>query len=224
MNCRKFVASASFVLLVSGTAFAQAPPVDQKTRTDDLVKQALQRYNESLRAQALARADQAQQPGIAVVGAGNVPLTLADAVQRAIDNNLDLVVERLNPQTFDLTLAGLRSTYHPIATSRFGRNDNVRPPTSLLNPGSPNVSTMTYNGGLLQNIAWGGGNMSLLFNNSRVDSADLLANFNPQYNSSYLFAYNQPLLRNFKIDPIRQQISAPVVHKNTAPSNQKPFG
>ncbi len=216
MNCRKFVASTSFVLLVSGTAFAQAPPADQKTRTDDLVMQALQRYNESLKAQALARAGQAQEPGIAVVGAGNVPLTLADAVQRAIDNNLDLVVERLNPQTFDLTLAGLRSTYHPIATSRFGRNDNVRPPTSLLNPGSPNVSTMTYNGGILQNMAWGGGNMSLLFNNSRVDSADLLANFNPQYNSSYLFAYNQPLLRNFKIDPIRQQIRTTQINRDSA--------
>jgi outer membrane protein len=222
MNCRKFVTTASFVLLVAGTAFAQAPPADQKTRTDDLVKQALQRYNESLRAQALARADQAQQPGIAVVGADNVPLTLEDAVRRAIDNNLELAVERLNPQTFDLTLASLRANYKPVATSSIGRRDNVRTPTNLLNPGSPNVSTMTYNSGISQNLPWFGGITSLTFNNNKVVSpTDQLARFDPQYNSSYLFSYTQPLLRGFKIDQTRQQMKTTVINRDTAELNLK---
>ena len=43
----------------------------------------------------------------------SVPLTLEDAVRRAIDNNLEMAVERLNPQTFDFTLAALRANYKP---------------------------------------------------------------------------------------------------------------
>ena len=100
-----------------------------------------------------------------------------------------MAVERLNPQTFDFTLASLRANYKPVATSTFGRRDNVRPPTNLLNPGSPNVSTMTYNSGIAQNLRWGGGNMALAFNNGKVVSPDdRLASFDPQFNSSYLFS------------------------------------
>ena len=38
-------------------------------------------------------------------------------MRRAIDNNLEIAVERLNPQTFDFTLAALRADYNPVATS-----------------------------------------------------------------------------------------------------------
>lgn len=222
MTCRTLVASASFVLLVSSAAFAQAPAAEQKIRTDGLVKQAVERYNENLRAAAQARADQAQQPSIAVVGASNVPMTLADAVQHAIDNNLELAVERLNPQTFDLTLASLRASYKPVATSSFGRRDNTRPPTNLLNPGSPTVQTMTYNSGIAQNLRWGGGSTSLTFNNGKIVSPnDRLASFDPQFNSSYLFTYNQPLLRGFRIDQTRQQMKTTVINRDNAELNLK---
>ena len=151
---RKLVAAASFVVFVSGAASAQTAASDA-ARTEDLVKQAVERYAAGLEA---ARAQSAQEPTDA---RRRCPLTLEDAVRRAIDNNLEMAVERLNPQTFDFTLASLRANYKPNATSTFGRRDNVRPPTNLLNPGSPNVSTMTYNAGIAQNLRWGGGNYAL---------------------------------------------------------------
>ena len=219
MTCRKFVASAYFVLCVSGVVFAQAPAAQQqKARTDELVKQALDRYNENLRAAAQAGVDPAQLPA----GVSSVPMTLADAVQHAIDNNLELAVERLNPQTFDLTLASLRANYKPIATSTFGRRDNTRTPSNLLNPGSPNVSTMTYNSGIAQNLRWGGGAMALTFNNNKIVSpTDQLASFDPQFNSQYLFTYNQPLLRGFRIDSTRQQMKTTVINRDNADLNLK---
>ena len=152
----------------------------------------------------------------------SVPLTLEDAVRRAVDNNLEMAVERLNPQTFDFTLASLRANYNPNATSSLGRRDNVRPPTNLLNPGSPNVSTMTYNTGIAQNLRWGGGNYALTFNNNKVVSpTDQLARFDPQFNSSYLFSYTQPLLRGFKIDQTRQQMQTAVINRDNAELNLK---
>jgi outer membrane protein TolC len=201
--------------MIASTAAAQSAPSDA-ARTDDLVKQALERYAAGVDAAAKARAEQE------TAGATNVPMTLEEAVRRAIDNNLDITVERLNPQTFDFTLASLRANYKPVATSSFGRRDNVRPPTNLLNPGSPNVQTMTYNSGIAQNLMWGGGNVALTFNNSRIVSPeDRLASFDPQFNSSYLFSYSQPLLRGFRIDQTRQQMATTTINRDNAELNLK---
>jgi len=211
---RSFFAAASFVLFGSGAAFAQTTPSDA-ARTEALIKQAVERYSAGL------EASRVQNP-LDATGAATVPLTLEDAVRRAVDNNLEVAVERLNPQTFDFTLASLRANYNPSATSTLGRRDNVRPPTNLLNPGSPNVSTMTYNAGIQQNVPWGGGNYILTFNNAKIAApTDQLARFDPQFNSSYLFSYTQPLLRGFKIDQTRQQMQTAVINRDNAELNLK---
>jgi outer membrane protein len=218
ISSRNIVASAGLVLLASVAAHAQTPgSLADKARVEALVKESLDRYNQN------TSAAEPQAPGgsLAVVGAATVPLTLDEAVRRAVDSNLDIQVERLNPQTFDLTLAGLEAVYHPTATSRYGRVDNVRLPTSLLNPGAPNISTMTYNAGITQAFRWGGGTLVTGFNNQRQTSSDVFSNFNPQFNSTLNFTYTQPLLRNFKIDSNRQQISTTLISRDTADLNLK---
>ena len=210
---RKIVAAASFVVFVSAAASAQTSSSDTK-RTEELVKQAVERYSAGLEASRVQSAQDPLTPG------PSVPLTLEDAVRRAMDSNLEMAVERLNPQTFDFTLASLRANYNPNATTNLGRRDNVRPPTNLLNPGSPNVSTMTYNAGIAQNMSWGGGNYALTFNNNKVVSpTDQLARFDPQFNGSYLFSYTQPLLRGFRIDQTRQQIQTTIINRDNAELN-----
>jgi outer membrane protein len=209
---RQLFAAASLVTVVSSAAFAQTPASDA-ARAEDLIKQAVERYTSTLESNRMRNA---QDP----TAAASVPMTLEDAVRRAMDNNLEMAVERLNPQTFDFTLASLRANYNPNATSTVGRRDNVRPPTNLLNPGSPNVATMSYNTGITQNMRWGGGNYALTFNNAKVVSPnDRLASFDPQFNSSYLFSYTQPLLRGFRIDQTRQQMQQAVINRDTAELN-----
>jgi outer membrane protein len=222
MVCRTFTLLASFVFLVAGAAGAQTPSSD-KSRAEDLIRQAVERYNAGIEtAAAQARVSQTPSPaGLDVAVVASVPLTLEEAVRRAIDNNLDIVVERLNPQTFDLTLAGLYAAYHPTATSRYGRNDNVRLPTNLLNPGTPNISTMTYNAGVTQSVPRTGGSLTFNFNNQRIESSDSLTNFNPQFNSSMNVSYVQPLLRGFRIDNTRQQIRTTEISRNNADLNLK---
>ena len=208
------IAAAAVVLVLTGSAAQAQAPKPDASRTEDLVKQAMERYAAGL--------DSARERTQQSAAMQSVPLTLEDAVRRAIDNNLEMQVERLNPQTFDFTLASLRANYKPVATSVLGRRDNVRPPTSLLNPGSPNVSTMTYNSGITQNLWWGGGNMSLSFNNAKIVSPnDQLASFDPQFNSSYLFSYTQPLLRGFRIDQTRQQMQTTTINRDNAELNLK---
>ena len=221
MISRNNLVGSVVLLMASTVASAQTPAkksADQ-LRLDGLVQQALDRYNQNL--QSSAQQGTAQTPGqsVAVVGAVSVPLSLEEAVRRASDSNLDIQVERLNPQTFDLSIAGLEAVYHPTATSRYGRADNVRLPTSLLNPGSPNISTMTYNAGVTQVMRWGGGSVTTSFNNQRQASSDVFSNFNPQFNSSLNFNYTQPLLRNFRIDSTRQQLQTTRISRDNADLN-----
>ena len=136
-----------------------------------------------------------------------VTLTLEDAVKRALERNLDIQVERLNPQAIDLTLAGLRSTYHPTISSTIGQRSQVNPPTSQLNGGQRVANdTLTYNAGLLQALPWGGGDFQVFWNNSRTDTTNIFANFNPSYVTNLSAQFTQPLLRGFGIDLTRQQL------------------
>ncbi len=138
-----------------------------------------------------------------------------DAVELALAQNLDIAVERLTPQATDFQLAGLRNSYRPLASSTSGMRSQVNPPTNQLNGGQRVTNdTATYNFGVAQEVPWGGGNFALTFNNSRLATSNLFANFNPTFTSTLTASYVQPLLRDFGIDNIRQQIAIAQINRD----------
>lgn len=188
--CVRGVLMAALVVGIALPALAQAPP---ESRVRELLSQAL------------AGAQPASAP---MLPAGpSVDLTIDEAVARALERNLDIAVERLTPQTFDFQLAGIRSAYTPTVTGLVGQNNVVQLPTSQL-VGGQRVSqdAGTYNFGLTQRTPWGGGSFQATWNNRRQESTNAFNTFNPQFNSSVLFSYTQPLLRGFRIDSTRQQL------------------
>ncbi len=64
----------------------------------------------------------------------------------------------------------------------------------------------TFNVGGTQLLPFGGGNLTLGFNNRRQDSTSSFNTFNPQYNSTFSALFVQPLLRNFRTDATRTQL------------------
>ncbi len=188
--CVRGVLMAALVVGIALPALAQAPP---ESRVRELLSQAL------------AEAQPASAP---MLPAGpSVDLTIDEAVARALERNLDIAVERLTPQTFDFQLAGIRSAYTPTVTGLVGQNNVVQLPTSQL-VGGQRVSqdAGTYNFGLTQRTPWGGGSFQATWNNRRQESTNAFNTFNPQFNSSLLLSYTQPLLRGFRIDSTRQQL------------------
>ncbi len=168
---------------------------------------------ENLVAQATARLAAVQVPG----AGPQVNLTLDDAVARALERNLDLAVQRLSPQVFDLTLAQQRSAYLPTLNSNLSSSSRTNPSSTQLDGGESIVSdTAVYNGGMSQAVEWGGGNYTLNFNNNRSASTNFFSSFNPSYRSSFQASYTQPLLRGFKIDPTRQQIQVTRINRDIA--------
>lgn len=131
-------------------------------------------------------------------------LKIEEAVQRALERNLDIAVERLNPQTFDLSLAAQEATYRPTFTSTVGYRDSNQFTTSQT-AGADILNTVTFTGntGLSQNFKWGGGSAALTFNNNRVENSNQFATRNPTLNSGFTASLVQPLLRGFRTDSSR---------------------
>ena len=200
------------VMLASNGAFAQQR--DQQTQ-DVLVREALERYQAGL--DALKRGGPLNVPPAATAQETGRPLRelrLDEVVQLALEKNLDISVERLNPQGVDLQIAAIRNGYKPLATSTVGQRDQVRLPSSLLNGGNQvNNATTTYNLGVAQAVSRWGGSYSLNWSNSRVETSDTFSNFNPTFTTGLVFAYTQPLLKGLFIDNQRQQLQITQINR-----------
>jgi outer membrane protein len=172
----------------------------------------------SLAAPAVAQVSPAVPPAPATPGApGAFDLTLEEAVALALEHNLEIAVERLNPQTFDLALAGVRAAYRPTLTSFIGQNNVTQLPTNqLIGTQAVQNDQTTYNVGGTQLLPWGGGNLTLGFNNRRQDSTSSFNTFNPQYNSTFSALFVQPLLRNFRTDPTRTQLRITAINRDVS--------
>ncbi len=140
-----------------------------------------------------------------------VALTLDDAVKLALERNLDIAVQRLNPSTFDYSIANIQASYRPALTSQVSHLSNTNPSTQTISGAAAGTGieqgTTIYNGGITQNIRWGGGSFLAQLNNNKQTTTSLTALFNPAFNANWAAQYTQPLLRNFKIDNTRQQLA-----------------
>lgn len=135
-------------------------------------------------------------------------MSIDDAVVTALEQNLDLQVQRLTPQIRDIDADVIRGGYTPNFTTQLDFVDQTQPPSSLL---AGNTSQLTngrnaYNFGLTQLTPWHGGSYQFQFNNGRSTTNNVFSSFDPQLTSNISATYTQPLLRNFKIDGTRQQL------------------
>jgi outer membrane protein TolC len=162
-----------------------------------------------------------QQPPAAAANTTRtrVQLTLDEAVKLALDRNLDIAVQRLNPQINDTAIASIASVYRPSLTSTISAAGTSTPANTAIagsnTPGAPiDTTSDTYNGGIAQSVPWGGGNFTVALNNNRGTSTSLNALFNPAYNTNWSGVYTQPLMRNFTIDSTRQQLQVTKINRD----------
>jgi outer membrane protein TolC len=191
-----FWAAAALAVAMTVPAAAQEPSTDH---VRSLIAQALQQAG-----QAPGTPPQGLPPG-----GPTVAISADDAVRRALERNLDIQVQRLEPQLLDLQVAALWSSYRPSLTSSFFTQGATNLPTSQLQAlGGSQITNDTYqwNGGMAQNLRWGGGALALNFNNTRLETSDTAATRNPAYTSNLQAQYTQPLLRNFKTDQTRSNL------------------
>jgi outer membrane protein TolC len=139
-------------------------------------------------------------------------LSITDAVQLALEQNADLEVVRLDPQIQDFAIAQARSNWLPNVNSSFRGYSQDSPPSSFVSLGQA-VTTDTnqqYVVGMGGLTRWGA-SYNANWNNTRFTTNGFTF-FSPQLTSNFQASYTQPLLRNFRIDNVRQQLQ--VTRKN----------
>ena len=142
-------------------------------------------------------------------------LTLDDAIQRALDRNLDIAVERINPQVFDLTLAQQEAFYRPTFGFNVDAASRTNPSATQLDGGDiTETDTSNFDVSLSQPIKWGGGALNVGFDNNRQSTTNAFSSFNPSYRSVFVSQYTQPLLRGFRVDNSRTQIQVTRINRD----------
>jgi len=139
-------------------------------------------------------------------------LSLEETVKRALENNVDIAVERHRPQSSAETVREAQAAYEPLLFSTITQRSQTDPARNVFAGAQEvNTDTTTYNFGLRQYLPTGA-DLQVDFNNNRSDTNSIFTTFNPSFGSTFNFDLIQPLLRNFAIDFSRQQIK--VAKKN----------
>ncbi len=139
--------------------------------------------------------------------AGVMKLSIDDAVRMALEQNLSLQVQRVNPQIQDQTIATVRSAWVPNLVSSFSNGRTESPAGNIFSgTGTTQINdALNWSFGANQFLPTGG-SYQVTWGSSRAKSNSLFDNINPRLNSTLSLAFTQPLLRNFRIDNTRQML------------------
>ena len=186
MACSLCLLSLRCSALVLATASTAAAQVTEE-HLQELIRRQRPRVGRRRRPAAHDAANGPALPGQA--DRPVVSLTLDDAIKLALDRNLDIAVQRLNPQTFDFSLASLQAIYKPTLTSTLSQQSQTTPVDAddlraAARHGHRHGHD-NFNGGVAQNFPWGGGTFTVTLNNNRQTTTSLTALFNPNFNTNW---------------------------------------
>jgi outer membrane protein len=135
-------------------------------------------------------------------------LTMDEAVALAMEQNLDIRIQRFDPQIQDTGISLAQAQWRPNFSTTLTRQSQTQASTSSLSGGATSIDNGTFATGigLAQTLPWGG-NYTATWNSQRFTTTNLFSSFSPQISSNLNVQYTQPLLRNFQIDQIRQQVA-----------------
>jgi outer membrane protein TolC len=145
-------------------------------------------------------------PAPAIAQVETLSLTLDDAVRRAVENNPDLAIVRLDTEVEAARVGESRGAFAPLFSTRLGRSSSTTPPTNLFS-GEQGVSVDDWfsSTGVRQRLPWGSGTWSASWETARTSTNNPISSFDPSVQSGFQLAFSQPLLRDRTIDAARQQ-------------------
>ncbi len=139
-----------------------------------------------------------------------MPLSLNEAIRKALENNNDIEVARDEVRFQETQLRSLLGAYDPTfsVTPTFSRSSST---------GSDGSNDFRLNAGFDKLIERGGGSINSFFNNSQTgrnsqnnttfnQTSSLGSSSSTTFSSNLGVTYTQPLFRNFAVDNTRRQI------------------
>src|SRR3989454_1900999 len=159
----------------------------------------------------------AQTPGSqSSIAPATLRLTADDAVTMALDHNVDLSADRLDPQISDTRVAAAAGVFKPTFNTSVNRNNQLQPPSSFLIPTATRNDAVTSSAGVSQRLPWFGTSYSVSWNATHTNSNSFLQSYNPLLQSGLSVNFSQPLVRDLFIDPARQQLATSRINRDIA--------
>jgi outer membrane protein len=146
---------------------------------------------------------------VGVQTAQTTPLTLNDAIRKALENNNEIEVSRSDVKIAETNLRSILGTYDGVFT--------IAPTLQrTATTGESATNDFRLNSDFTKFIRYGGGSYRVFFDNTRTENRFAQAQATQGgitsgsggalFSSSFGVTYNQPLWRDFKIDQTRRQI------------------
>ncbi len=200
-----------FALFVSALLCSAAGINAQTEQVARLALEPAEKRASSASEPASAGADtSAASTGVLRVGVQTstpLPLTLDEAIRRALSNNNTIEISRDDVRQQEMSIRSLLGVYDPVfsVTPTINRNSRT---------GSAATTDFTANASMQHTLRFGGGNYQVFLNNTRTENAFSQAQVTSGevsgtsaiYSTSLGVRYQQPLFRNFKIDNTRRNL------------------
>ena len=135
-----------------------------------------------------------------------LPITLEEAIEKALKSNLDLQIAITNPEVYQALLDKNRAIFIPNFVIGYNRT-NANTPTSSVLEGGELVTSNNQNLSLdlTQQLALGG-TLQVSLDTRRYSTSSRFSSINPSLNSNVTFSLSQPLLKNFGTSITRKNI------------------
>ena len=195
-------------LITASSAIAQNAQVAVNAG-EALKTQAIKPETDAIKLKpAIVRSESLDLSRVGVQTAQPTPLSLADAVRRALEANNAIEVTRGDVRFQATVVEGQRGLFDPV----FNATPTL---TQTSSTGSSATHDFRVNSNIRQLIGPGGGDYTAFFNNSRTESSfsraqltsgSITSSTGVLFTSGLGVNYNQPLFRNFGIDSRRQQL------------------
>lgn len=149
----------------------------------------------------------AERVGVDVMN--QLPLTLEEAIEMALQNSNDIDTTRNDVQIAEFNLRAARGIYDPNIISENYYESATTPTASTIGGATNGAVTQKrfFNSAGASGFSrFAGGSYAANFNSSRMTTSNTNATLNPQFPSVLTFSYIQPLLRGRRFDINRRNI------------------
>jgi len=190
------VLALTCVLLISLAAMAQTPAPPQQTPQQPTT-------------QVSPESPPIPERSIGLEPGKVVRWSMRDAILAALENNIDIELERTNVRMAQWDVLAAQGFYDPVISPTLSYQSESSPNTQLFSGAGDNTTTINSKS-LGYNFQWDhpieptGASYRVTFFNDRLTNN--FRQLTPQYTPSLAFSITQPLFRNFKIDQGRRQI------------------
>jgi len=133
-------------------------------------------------------------------------LSLEDCILKAMQNNLNVAVEVLNPELADISVSLAKEDFLPNLSFGYSLQNTNSPSVSFIE-GEKKISTeyKDYSASIFQRIPTGG-EFSISLYSYKNDSNQKFLSVNPRFSSTLRFNFTQPILKNFGFKISRKEI------------------